>query len=413
MKKITLLLLLATLALPPLHAKTSGDFPRLLGMNIGKKIYDNPAYQARLARLDVVILGFPPDWDASHPADPMTAVVGNLKRLNPLIKVGQYTILNEAYDHRSFPSDEDIHSEIEKNHWWLRNAKGQQVQWTTKYGTYEVDIGEWAKPNEQGQRYSEWLAERQNRVYFKDHPEFDIWYCDNVMQRSRVTADWDHDGRDDDPTDPRIQAVFRSGMARYWTALRALQPKLILMGNTDGDLSQPEYRRKLDAAFIEGWMGRSWSIEHRQNWTAAMALYRTTRSNLPDGAILGVNVQGAANDYQFLRYAMASCLMDDGYFSYADRATIYSSVSWFDEFDAPLGRAKTQPPTQPWKQGVWRRDFEGGIALVNPTDAPVTVTIEQGFRRLTGKQAPEVNNGKAATEVTLDKKDGIILVRDR
>src|SRR5512146_1329766 len=31
---------------------------RLLGMNIGAKNYDDPTYQAQLARLDVVILGF-------------------------------------------------------------------------------------------------------------------------------------------------------------------------------------------------------------------------------------------------------------------------------------------------------------------------------------------------------------------
>jgi hypothetical protein len=394
-----------------LCAKEPGDFPRLLGMNIGKKIYDDPAYQARLARLDVVILGFPPDWDQTHPAMPISRVLANLKRMNPAIKIGQYTILNETYDHRA-SLHPDIHAEVEKNNWWLRNAQGGQVQWTTKYGTYEIDIGPGAKPNEKGQHYQEWLAARNNRVFFKDHPEFDIWYCDNVMQHSRVTADWDHDGHDDNPTDPRIQAMFRSGMARYWTALRALQPGLILMGNTDGDLSQPEYRKKLDAAFMEHWMGRKYSVEARHGWAAAIALYRTTRSNLPDGAILGIGIGGAVDDYRFFRYGFTSCLMDDGYFCYTDEAAGYSSVVLFDEYDIPLGRATTPPPRAPWQNGVWRRDFAGGVALVNPTAAPATVTLEAGLRKFAGRQAPDINDGQPVTELTLPARDGIVLVRE-
>src|SRR5882672_9079243 len=36
----------------------SATFPRLMGMNIGVKNYESAAYQAAMARLDVVILGF-------------------------------------------------------------------------------------------------------------------------------------------------------------------------------------------------------------------------------------------------------------------------------------------------------------------------------------------------------------------
>ena len=50
---------------------------------------------------------------------------------------------------------------------------------------------------------------------------------------------------------------------------------------------------------------------------------------------------------------------------------------------------------------------------MNPTDAPVTVTLENGFSKVRGTQTPDVNNGRPVTEVTLEKKDGLILVRDR
>jgi hypothetical protein len=49
--------------------------------------------------------------------------------------------------------------------------------------------------------------------------------------------------------------------------------------------------------------------------------------------------------------------------------------------------------------------------LVNPTTGIRTVNIEPGLRRLAGKQDPVVNNGAAASRLTLRPKDGIVLRR--
>jgi hypothetical protein len=53
------------------------------------------------------------------------------------------------------------------------------------------------------------------------------------------------------------------------------------------------------------------------------------------------------------------------------------------------------------------------VALVNPRgNGAQTVTIEDGFHRITGKQETQVNNGQPASRITLLDGDGIILVRD-
>jgi len=39
------------------------------------------------------------------------------------------------------------------------------------------------------------------------------------------------------------------------------------------------------------------------------------------------------------------------------------------------------------------------------------VKIEPGLHRLTGNQDPTVNNGSAVSQVTLQPKDGIVLLR--
>lgn len=71
--------------------------------------------------------------------------------------------------------------------------------------------------------------------------------------------------------------------------------------------------------------------------------------------------------------------------------------------------------------GVYRRDFEHGIVLVNPT--PVSQVINQGevagplgrtgIRRILGSQAPLVNDGSPVTAgIMLAAGDGIILLAD-
>ncbi|MDP1794623.1 MAG: hypothetical protein Q8K63_10865, partial [Acidimicrobiales bacterium] len=74
---------------------------------------------------------------------------------------------------------------------------------------------------------------------------------------------------------------------------------------------------------------------------------------------------------------------------------------WFDD-------VKLQEGTRT----VYRRDFDGGIALVNPTDAPATVDLGGTYRKIRGGQAPAVNDGSLVTAVSIPPKDGLVLLRD-
>ena len=40
-----------------------------------------------------------------------------------------------------------------------------------------------------------------------------------------------------------------------------------------------------------------------------------------------------------------------------------------------------------------------------------TVTLETSYKHLTGTQAPTINNGQTVTTVTLNDRDGVILLR--
>lgn len=388
-------------------------FPRLMGMNIGEQNYEKAVIQRQMARLNIVILGFYRGWNHIAQKEPIREVARGLRSMNPRIMVGQYSILSEAYDDPANVASLDIREKLTGERWWLRRADGRSVQWTALYNTWETNITDWVKPDAEGLRLPQWMARRDYRLFFGPVPEFGIWYFDNVMSDQRIKrADWDLDGKDDSGDDPRIQAAFRRGEAAEWEEARRLAPKVILMGNTDNDLSYPEYRNKLQGAFLEGLMGHSWSIERWGGWQKMMERYRKVFDNLLPPKIVGFGVSGRIDDYRFFRYAFASCLMNNGFFSFSDKTKGYASVPWFDEYDAKLGVAVDAPQTTPWRDVVYRRQFETGVVFVNPTDHPQTINIEPGYRRIAGKQDPIVNDGRpAGPTMVLPARDGIVLVK--
>jgi hypothetical protein len=71
--------------------------------------------------------------------------------------------------------------------------------------------------------------------------------------------------------------------------------------------------------------------------------------------------------------------------------------------------------------GPWRRDFENGFVLVNPLNKPYTFAGEElvgpfdrtGIKRISGNQAPDMNNGQPVVgPFTLQPFDAIILLAD-
>jgi Hypothetical glycosyl hydrolase family 15 len=410
-------LLIASSASRAAPGSTAGapSFPRLMGMNIGAKNYDDATYQKELARLNVVILGFYKGWNpGNYGANPTAAIrkaVQSLKSRNPNVLVGQYTILSEANDDPNDPPTQDLRDKLYANHWWLLNAAGQKVQWTAQYSTWEINFTNWTRPDAGGRRWPQWLAERNYTVYFRDIPEFDIVFLDGVIAPLRVTADWDLDKVDDDRSSPTILAAHYAGHLSHWNRLRELAPNALLMGNTDNDLANPKWRDQLNGGFLEGMMGHIWSVETWAGWGAMMQRYRAVLQNTREPKVVGFNVSGAVDDYRFFRYAYTSCLLDDGYFSFTDESKGYSSVPWFDEYEYNLGNALSGPPNDVWADGIWRRDFQNGVVFVNPTNWTRKVNVEPGLRRLSGKQDPVVNDGSAVGQLTLRPKDGIVLRR--
>ena len=60
---------------------------------------------------------------------------------------------------------------------------------------------------------------------------------------------------------------------------------------------------------------------------------------------------------------------------------------------------------------VWRRDYQGGLALVNATAGAAVVPLNGTFRKIRGTQVPGINDGSLVRQVALPAWDGMVLLR--
>jgi hypothetical protein len=206
----------------------------------------------------------------------------------------------------------------------------------------------------------------------------------------------------------------------------------------------------VDGGAIEHAIGKSYSIE---TWGGAAALqqwYRLALNNSGGAKLMilshgGVQANGSdpvtysggtpatwSPAWQGMRYGLAAALMNNGYYcadgGVYDEETI-TNRRWFDEFDNagrgegylgnPVANSTGNPQTTAWSNGVWMREFQGGVVLWNPKgNGARTVNVaglaspsgHAGLKHILGAQNPGLNNGKAVSSVTLSDRDGLILL---
>ena len=300
--------------------------------------------------------------------------------------------------------------------WWL-----YQKGTTTRVsggggGNYVLNTSQYALKDSSGKNFSQWFGNYVATKFAKPNPAIAGIYTDNFTWKPIEDGDWNRDGRIDSKNSTTVQAWYRQGYKQYLDALNTAMPgKYRLVNLADWGHSNSvltEYTGRVHGGVIESIIGRSWSYESPLGFTGMMKAYRRTMGALAAPKLGIFSQSGSITDYQGFRYGFTSCLMDDGYYSFNNNAKTYSGVNWFDEFNHNLGSATKPPQMSAWQNGVYRRGFQDGIALVNPKgNGTRTITLERDFRTIKGTQAPGVNSGKIVRKVTLKDRDGIILLR--
>ena len=287
----------------------------------------------------------------------------------------------------------------------------------------------WTKPDSNGDRWPEWKAKYDYNWMMKDKV-WDIYYQDVVswkpkFQARQIDADFSGGKVNEAKT---IYKAWRQAHNDHWKKMRQLRPDVMVVGNINwylqhhdkGVLNMPLYEQQIEGGILEHVMHWTHSVEAKEGWHTLRQWYSWSMGYMKDPKLVIFNVYGDPSDYRFFRYAFATCLMDDGYFDFSPEGRYnFGTVQWFDEFDLAgtagpdwMGRAVSPPQMTAWKNGVFRRDFENAVVLVNPRgNGARTINLEPGLVRIKGSQDATVNNGKAASSVRLLDGDGIILRR--
>jgi hypothetical protein len=411
--------------------KGKDTFPKLAGIQIGQTPYDgfsDPEYQRRIARLDLAIL--------SNKGSAGTEYARQIKKINPNVMLGTYFNLTAILDGKPgyfAPLSQKLDRERGPNtsnadDWWLRDRAGNKITGASP-GAVRANPTAWVKPDGNGDRWPEYKAKYDYDWMMKD-PVWDVWFQDVVswkpkFQGREIEADFSG-GRTDVAAE--IYKAWRQAHNDHWKEIRRLRPDMMIVGNINwylqheakGQLNMPLYEQQIEGGVLERVMHWERSIERHQGWHTLRKWYKWTMGYMRAPKLVIFNVQGDPKDYRFFRYAFATCLMDDGYFDFSPEGQYnFGTVQWFDEFDLAgtsstswMGRAISPPQNTAWKSGVYRRDFENAVVLVNPRgNGERTISLESGLTRISGKQDPKTNNGKPASSVRLLDGDGIVLLR--
>lgn len=426
------------------------NYPRLGAGVIGDPQGYPESIWANIARRDIAFIGGDwESWPSQYGSGWRHSVVTGIKSLNPNIKIFQY-VLWDTYrtDNLRYPTYD---AAIIENGWalYVNGTSGTMVN------NFYNSSGVWKQVNptsatpvdDDGNRATEFFAnfvvdEFMGGTTGNRTTALDGFMLDNILQQPRSDGDYDRNGSNDSRTNSAVITAWRNGLRAYVDEIKSLVPGIVVCGNTSDFMSAGGYSfdtadlgplaGQLQGSFGEYMLGTpGTAIGEWGGFSMLMGGYRFMMAAHADpdyfmfvhGDISSTGIDDASPGlpaYQKLRYGLGCCLLDNGYY-YACRTVGYrgDQLDWFDEYwggslntRGYMGQPTQSPPTSAWSNGVWRRDFEHAIVLVNPRgNGSRTVSLGGTFTKLSGSQAPSINNGATVTSVTLSDEDGIVLLR--
>ncbi len=340
----------------------------------------------------------------------MQSTMAAVRTKNPAIKLAQYANTIEMQDFASTSEYYSLWQATNASDWWLRDAAGQRVRWSTAFASYDVNTTGWSVANSLGQRFAHAKA-KHLRDWVTVHMEgagLDYIMVDQFNPEPLSDGDFRRIGTVQSRKDPVIASEHRKGVMAFVAELRRLNPNTKVMGN-GFDFGSAEYKGQLDGQLRECLIGKSWSYETWAGWDTMMGTYRTAFANTKSDKLVIFNTCGATQDPALMRYGLASAMLHDGHYAFTNHSVV--PYPKFDEQLAPIGAATEPTPTAPTASGVWMRRYQNGIVLVNGTKGPLTINVGAGYKNVLGTVDTVVNNGQVVQTVTLPARSGRLLVK--
>ncbi|NQT17974.1 MAG: hypothetical protein HQ582_34805 [Planctomycetes bacterium] len=334
-----------------------------------------------------------------------------LKKINPHL-IALHFACSAPYTHIAPPEEALAARQPGQIAPWLLQTDGQPIAgWP---GTYMLNM---AAPG-----VVDWLAHQavpavQQIGYdgvFIDclGPHFDSWACE-IATGKPYTVDFNADGKDDDREELKeVWTKAKTALARRTREL--IGAEAVFMANQAG----PATYDQLNGIYLEDYIdaildrGMSWEnvLEKYLHWT------KTPRQ--PNVTVLGCGsaveppfepfklspeermpyLDRGKGRLQRMRFGLATTLMGDGYYSFDLHTRWRGQYWWYPEFDAPLGHPKG--PCGRNADGTCRRQFDGGLVVVNPTGWDASLELGQMHR--------DVSSGQIDRRFVVPRLDGRI-----
>ena len=396
---IIALVLCASLLAPSFVMAEKLTFPRLANPYYTDVISESEARE--LAKWDVLVLGF--EIPVTSPS-----AFKLIKQLNPNIILLGYSnsILKNGMAPTTEPSITRYYGT--KDEWLLRSPEGATMGYWP--GTKVVNPTDYV-PQVGGKRWNDFLPEFTISTIKKD-PLWNGVFFDDAMHDIAWLNNSNIDINGDGAKDSWIYVddVWRGSMTTMFGRARLLAgPATIFVTNSSNTYGVHTNGRLFESYFEDksNWVNHTQAIQDAIRNGGYQPRYVMVNSNTAN--------TGDWQNWQKFRYAYTSSLMTDAYFSYNFGDQWHQQLWWYDEYDADLGAALEVTHVLTGGQGsslgVWRRDFENGIALVNTTGVTQTVSLHEEFWKIAGKQDKVHNDGSLITTVSLSPYDGIVLTR--
>ena len=353
-------------------------FPRIgncYGAALGYKSWDEGgAYWSKLGLIVGGCYDLHYDWDSRDWSKPLAKTEANLARLkavNPKVIVLPYVDVIEGIDHDSIPKA-----------WWDLNAEGKR--WQGWPGYYRINT---KLPEVLDYNLTKVRDAILNRACF-DGVFYDCWHVEDLLC-------------------PKT-AALRGGRA----VVMINDWNLPATGFTtlNGCLAEDEFNRVMEGKVdFDDFLARylRWTRESRKpavtmlvGHPRKMPMDPFANHEMPWKQRQEVRQKLQNSDPQALRFGLATTLMGDGYFGYDSANMGRGDWWWFPEYDAPLGYPKG--PAHREADGTWRREFDGGIVVVNGT--PYDATLHLPANHL------DVSSDRVARDFTLRMFDGRLLL---
>lgn len=447
-------------------------FPRIGAHLLGQHAqFADPKVLRTIGRYsDLTVVNIYPGWERRYKTK-VSEIVHAIRAENPAALVGTYHNISELPERRNFkPLVDALYNgktvgPADTQDWWARTPDGKRVSDWPK--TYNTNITKFTTPDSRGRRYPEvyadfFYAELDSKA------DFNLYYIDIFGPTFRNSkTDFDRDGSADAAGNPAVATWKREAMHGFVEYVRQKYfPDRKFMGNATTWFDARHFNKKrlpqyweykglLDGALYEHVMGVRWSpsgtgkkgerVNRFGSFKLALAGYRFILSHCRDDLVQFQPIVLAGN-WKTLRYAFGIALLDNGYFTpnittKDDKKGSHRAFVVIEEFTAgkpwagpestkwlgyPVPTPLGTPPKRPYQKGVWVREFEGGLVVVNPhitkhskgtpveRKGAVTITLPPGkWRKFKGTQDPVHNDGKPCNgHLTIEAGDAYLLMRE-